>query len=81
MPSRSYWTRLHKKGPIQKAAVWGAAIALLAQMIAVASPRPATAGPQPASQPFQLTIDNIMAGPTLTGYSPRAVRWSGDAQS
>jgi len=27
---------------------------------------------------FPLTIDNIMRGPALYGYEPRAVRWSGD---
>ena len=29
---------------------------------------------------FELTIDNIMRGPELVGYEPRAVRWSGDNQ-
>ncbi|HEU4389238.1 MAG TPA: DPP IV N-terminal domain-containing protein, partial [Blastocatellia bacterium] len=29
---------------------------------------------------FELTIDNIMRGPELVGYEPRAVRWSGDSQ-
>ncbi|HEV8482590.1 MAG TPA: alpha/beta fold hydrolase [Blastocatellia bacterium] len=29
---------------------------------------------------FSLTIDNIMRGPELVGYEPRAVRWSGDNQ-
>jgi dipeptidyl aminopeptidase/acylaminoacyl peptidase len=31
-------------------------------------------------QSFNLTIDNIMRGPELTGYEPRAVRWSQDNQ-
>src|ERR1044072_4735008 len=29
---------------------------------------------------FALTIDNIMRGPELVGYEPRAVRWSPDSQ-
>ncbi|HET9533462.1 MAG TPA: prolyl oligopeptidase family serine peptidase [Blastocatellia bacterium] len=29
---------------------------------------------------FDLTIDNIMRGPELVGYEPRAVRWSADGQ-
>jgi dipeptidyl aminopeptidase/acylaminoacyl peptidase len=29
---------------------------------------------------FDLTIDNIMRGPGLVGYEPRAVRWSPDSQ-
>ena len=36
-----------------------------------------------ASEPngkFELTIDNIMRGPGLVGYEPRAVRWSPDSQ-
>ena len=36
-----------------------------------------------ASEPngkFELTIDNIMRGPGLVGYEPRAVRWSADSQ-
>ncbi len=31
-------------------------------------------------QSFNLTIDNIMRGPELTGYEPRGVRWSQDNQ-
>ena len=30
---------------------------------------------------FALTIDNIMRGPELYGYSPTDLRWSGDGQS
>ena len=29
---------------------------------------------------FELTIDNIMRGPGLTGYEPSGVRWSPDSQ-
>lgn len=29
---------------------------------------------------FELTIDNIMRGPGLFGWTPRAVRWSADSQ-
>ncbi len=32
------------------------------------------------AQKFDLSIDNIMRGPGLTGYEPREVRWSGDNQ-
>lgn len=34
---------------------------------------------EPSSK-FALTIDNIMRGPELVGYEPRAVRWSGDSK-
>ncbi len=33
-----------------------------------------------ANGKFNLTIDNIMRGPGLVGYEPRAVRWSADSQ-
>jgi dipeptidyl aminopeptidase/acylaminoacyl peptidase len=33
-----------------------------------------------ANGKFELTIDNIMRGPGLVGYEPRAVRWSADSQ-
>ena len=33
-----------------------------------------------ANGKFDLTIDNIMRGPGLVGYEPRAVRWSPDSQ-
>src|SRR5580693_6545573 len=42
-----------------------------------ASPEPKSSGQAAA---FQLTIDNIMRGPGLVGYEPRAVRWSGDSR-
>jgi len=29
---------------------------------------------------FELTVDNIMRGNALTGYSPQGLRWSGDSQ-
>ncbi|MCA1642005.1 MAG: hypothetical protein LC785_08660, partial [Acidobacteria bacterium] len=34
---------------------------------------------QPAKK-FELTIDSIMRGPALVGYSPADVRWSQDSQ-
>lgn len=37
-------------------------------------------GSAPAAAPFQLTIDAIMQGPTLVGYPPTGLRWSGDSQ-
>jgi dipeptidyl aminopeptidase/acylaminoacyl peptidase len=33
-----------------------------------------------ANGKFELTIDNIMRGPALVGYEPRALRWSADSQ-
>jgi dipeptidyl aminopeptidase/acylaminoacyl peptidase len=49
---------------------------------ALAAQRQATAQPTPApgGKKFDLTIDNIMRGPELVGYEPRAVRWSADSQ-
>jgi hypothetical protein len=38
--------------------------------------RPAT--PQP--KPFELTVDSIMRGPRLVGYSPTGVYWSQDSR-
>jgi dipeptidyl aminopeptidase/acylaminoacyl peptidase len=38
--------------------------------------------PPPApGEPFKLTVDAIMDGPTLVGYPPSGLRWSGDSQS
>jgi hypothetical protein len=48
----------------------------------MAAQKPATAqatSPTGAKK-FELTIDNIMRGPGLVGYEPRAVRWSQDGQ-
>ncbi|HEY0142997.1 MAG TPA: prolyl oligopeptidase family serine peptidase [Thermoanaerobaculia bacterium] len=33
-----------------------------------------------SAQPFELTVDNIMRGQGLAGWTPRAVRWSPDGQ-
>ncbi|MGH9823710.1 MAG: DPP IV N-terminal domain-containing protein, partial [Blastocatellia bacterium] len=65
--------RFNRKRLSRGVAVFLAALMLAAQTIAVARP-------QSTSANLRLTIDNIMAGPSLVGYSPRAVRWSGDAQ-
>jgi dipeptidyl aminopeptidase/acylaminoacyl peptidase len=49
----------------------------------LAQQRPAGAqqsAARPIDQRFNLTIDNIMRGPELVGYEPRAVRWSMDNQ-
>ena len=49
---------------------------------AMAAQKPATAqatAPH-STKKFELTIDNIMRGPGLVGYEPRAVRWSQDGQ-
>ena len=34
----------------------------------------------PATKPFELTVDSIMRGPRLVGYSPTGVYWSRDSQ-
>jgi dipeptidyl aminopeptidase/acylaminoacyl peptidase len=34
----------------------------------------------PASSSFPLTVDSIMRGPTLVGYPPSDLRWSGDSK-
>jgi dipeptidyl aminopeptidase/acylaminoacyl peptidase len=50
---------------------------------ALAQQRPAAAQASAArsgGNRFDLTIDNIMRGPELVGYEPRAVRWSPDSQ-
>ncbi len=36
-------------------------------------------GADSSGKQFDLTIDNIMRGPELVGYEPRAVRWSPDS--
>ena len=43
-------------------------------------PAPAQSDTNGANPKFELTIDNIMRGPGLVGYEPRAVRWSADSQ-
>ncbi len=48
-------------------------------LLTFAQQKPAKAT-APAAKRFDLTIDNIMRGPELVGYEPRAVRWSGDSQ-
>jgi len=40
----------------------------------------ATPGQRTAPTHFQLTVDSIMQGPKLVGYSPSGLRWSGDSQ-
>ena len=34
----------------------------------------------PAAKPFELTVDSIMRGPDLVGYTPTGVYWSQDSQ-
>jgi dipeptidyl aminopeptidase/acylaminoacyl peptidase len=36
--------------------------------------------PAPATGRFALTVDSIMRGPTLVGYPPWSLRWSGDSK-
>src|SRR4051812_39868159 len=35
---------------------------------------------KPQTKPFELTVDSIMRGPRLVGYSPSGVYWSQDSQ-
>jgi dipeptidyl aminopeptidase/acylaminoacyl peptidase len=35
---------------------------------------------KPQAKPFELTVDSIMRGPRLVGYSPSGVYWSPDSQ-
>ena len=62
---------------------------LLISLLLIGQLPTALAGQKPASAQsdtngtngkFELTIDNIMRGPGLVGYEPRAVRWSPDSQ-
>ncbi|HEX5736485.1 MAG TPA: prolyl oligopeptidase family serine peptidase [Blastocatellia bacterium] len=56
---------------------------LTAPQAAALAGQKASASGAVASEPngkFELTIDNIMRGPGLVGYEPRAVRWSADSQ-
>lgn len=53
-------------------------ILCLALVLVAVQASPAFA--QSNAQKFNLTVDNIMRGPGLVGYEPRAVRWSGDSQ-
>ncbi|MBL8209925.1 MAG: S9 family peptidase [Bryobacterales bacterium] len=52
----------------------------VALLCVVALVQPTVAQRAAAPPKFDLTIDNIMRGPGLYGYPPRAVRWSGDSQ-
>ena len=36
--------------------------------------------PAPSTGKFALTVDSIMRGPTLVGYPPSGLRWSGDSK-
>jgi len=47
---------------------------------AVAQQKAASSSSGSGNGKFQLTIDNIMRGPELVGYEPRAVHWSPDSQ-
>ena len=54
-----------------------------ASVLALLSVIPAAgAGSQPSrrSRAFPLTVDSIMRGPTLVGYPPSDLRWSGDSK-
>src|SRR5688500_15698448 len=51
---------------------------LLLQQTLIAQQTPAPSPPAPAKR-FELTVDSIMRGPALVGYTPADVRWSQDA--
>jgi dipeptidyl aminopeptidase/acylaminoacyl peptidase len=51
-------------------------ISFVAPQFALAQTRPS----QPAAKAFELTVDSIMRGPRLVGYSPTGVYWSQDSQ-
>ncbi len=53
---------------------------ILSLTVVMLAGQAAPAFAQSGNQKFNLTIDNIMRGPGLVGYEPRAVRWSGDSQ-
>jgi dipeptidyl aminopeptidase/acylaminoacyl peptidase len=59
------------------------AIAILvgpAGMTVPAQNSTARAVPPPQAAKFELTVDRIMRGPDLVGWSPSALRWSADSQ-
>ncbi len=57
-------------------------IVLITGVVSAAGRKPPVKTVQEAAAPaFQLTIDNLMRGPGLFGYSPSGVRWSPDSQS
>ncbi len=57
-------------------------ILLVFGTLSAAGQKPSGKSVPPAAAPaFQLTIDNIMRGPGLFGYSPSGVRWSPDGRS
>jgi dipeptidyl aminopeptidase/acylaminoacyl peptidase len=47
-------------------------------VISLCLPLPAQAPPKETTRKLDLTIDEIMRGPGLTGYEPSAVRWTRD---
>ena len=47
----------------------------LSGAVAVAQQQPA-----PSTATFALTVDSIMRGPSLVGYPPSDLRWSGDSK-
>ncbi len=66
---------MHRERYIKQALAVFFVIALVAAMAS-----PAFAQRRGEAPKFDLTIDNIMRGPELVGYEPRAVRWSADSQ-
>jgi len=62
---------------LRKAAIVICLISLLSPHLILAQNRPA---PSPPPKKFELTVDSIMRGPRLVGYSPAGVYWSQDSQ-
>src|SRR5437870_1755627 len=54
---------------------------LLAATVVVVGVHAAVSARKPAANQhgFELTVDSIMRGPKLVGYSPSGLRWSGDS--
>lgn len=52
-------------------------LTLFAPQLAIAQQQPTQ---QSTIKPFELTVDSIMRGPRLVGYSPTGVYWSQDSQ-
>src|SRR4029453_15381364 len=51
-------------------------------LVLLTLPSRAIVGSQPSAPPsrFTLSVDSIMRGPTLVGYPPSDLRWSGDSK-
>jgi dipeptidyl aminopeptidase/acylaminoacyl peptidase len=73
--------RLAARGALLRGLV--AACAGVTAVIALSPAAPVAARgatPRPAADTFPLTVDSIMRGPSVVGYPPSALRWSGDSE-